>query len=546
LGRVLIWLSGASRQVLDECPTDRGRYVGIGTAILVTAVMAGVSLAFALVTALRVPFRFALPFAIAWGIAILCLDRLFVVSLPRSGTRRAHLLRATPRVLLALLLGFVISTPFVLQIFRPEIEHEITVLQAQAEQSYLKSQAAGQLQGNINADVATVNKLSTEAGGGGQPPTPPQDAQINILNTELNQADGQESRAQAQENADSTTWSCQAYGHATNSNCSGFTNVGQGPLADAAENAYHAARAEFQRAASDAATLSGEIGPLRTQASQYVASTEASVKAEAQSRLPGAKAALASAQQAQAAETAKFTAQNDNDSGLLIRMQALDALTSGNLTLEAARWLLFALFVVIDVMPVMIKVMLNMGPESNYDRMLAAEEKKQLRVAASNRAVRQAAETLSAETVLGEAQSRLDGWRTPIPEVTQNIVAARTRVEARRIRAWENRQAMRPLSANGGGPGALAPDTDAPVGFITWPQASGSAGYQGARPTAVLRNLGLRSRHMAAARWHGLRFRRSSPRAGQAPGSRAYGAPWSPGIAHSINGNGRAGSGNPH
>jgi hypothetical protein len=546
LGRVLIWLSGASRKILDECPTDRGRYVGIGTAIGVTAVMAGVSLAFALVTALRVPFKFALPFAIGWGIAILCLDRLFVVSLPRTGTRRAHLLRATPRVLLALLLGFVISTPFVLQIFRPEIEHEITVLQAQAEQSYLKSQAAGQLQGNINTDVATVNRLSTEAGGGGQPPTPPQDAQINILTAELSQAEGQQSRAQVQESADSTTWSCQLYGAAPNSNCAGFKNVGPGPLANAAKNAYDAAQAEYQHASNNVSTLNGEIGPLRTQASQYVASTEASVKAEAQSRLPAAKAALASAQQQQAAETAKFTSQNDSDSGLLIRMQALDALTSGNLTLEAARWLLFALFVVIDCMPVMIKVMLNMGPESNYDRMLAAEEKKQLRVAASNRAVRQAAETLSAETVLGEAQSRLDGWRTPIPEVTKNIVAARTRVEARRIRAWENRQAMHPLSANNGGPVALAPDTDAPVGFITWPQSSGSGGYQGARPAAVVRNLGLRSRHMAAARWHGLRFRRSSQRAGQAPGSRAYGAPWSPGIAHSMNGNGRPGSGNPH
>jgi hypothetical protein len=128
--------------------------------------MAGVSLAFALVTALTVPLAVAIPFAIAWGIAILSLDRLFVVSLPRKGTRLNHLLRATPRVLLALLLGFVISTPFVLQIFRPEIEHEITVLHAQAQQQYLKSQAASQLQQNITADTMKVTTLTQEEGGG--------------------------------------------------------------------------------------------------------------------------------------------------------------------------------------------------------------------------------------------------------------------------------------------------------------------------------------------------------------------------------------------
>ena len=536
---MLVWLSGASRQIVDECPTERGRYVGVGAAILVTAVMAGVSLAFALVTALRVPLSAAIPFAVAWGIAILSLDRLFVVSLPRKGTRRAQLLRAIPRVLLALLLGFVVSTPFVLQIFRPEIEHEITVLHAQAQQQYLKSQAASQLQHDITQDAAEVTKLTVEAGGGGQVPTPPQNAQIKILQGQLTQAEAQQSRAQEQETADSNTWSCQLYGKAPSASCSGFKNVGPGPLADAAHNAYLDAVAEYQKASGTVQQLNRQINTQRQAAAQAVSNTVATTEAEAKSRLPAAKAALANAQAQQRSQNAKFNNENNNNAGLLIRIQALDAITAGNSTLEAARWLLFALFVVIDCMPVMIKVMMNMGPESNYDRMLEAEEKKQLRVASSNRAVRQAAEKLAAEAVLGEAQSRLDGWRAPIPEVTDKIIAARTRVETRRLEAWESRQAMHPFGGAAGVPDPLNPPTaEAPVGFIAWPVASGPAAQPGRQPVAALRHLGLRIRHAIAAYWHAVRSRHPQPGVSQSPGNRVYGAPYSPGMVHSPNGSG--------
>jgi hypothetical protein len=539
LGRVLIWLSGASRQIVDECPTERGRYVGIGAAIVVTAVMAGVSLTFALVTALMVPLAAAIPFAIAWGIAILNLDRLFVISLPRKGTRLAHLLRATPRVLLALLLGFVISTPFVLQIFRPEIEHEITVLHAQAQQQYLKSQAASQLQQNITADTNKVTTLTEEAGGGGKTTTPPQDAQIAVLQGQLNQAEAQQSRAQAQEAADNTAWSCQLYGTAPGASCSGFKDVGPGPVANADHNAYLDAVDEYEKASAAVAQLNGQINTQRQAAAQSVSNTVASTEATAKSQLPTATAALASALQEQASQNAKFNSENTNNAGLLIRLQALDAITAGNSTLEAARWLLFALFVVIDCMPVMIKVMLNMGPESNYDRMLEAEEKKQLRVAASNRAVRQAAEKLAAEAVLGEAQSRLDGWRAPIPEVTEKIIAARTRVEARRLEAWESRQAMHPFARAAGVPDPLAPSTaEAPVGFIAWPVASRPGAQPSGRLVAAFRHLGLRIRHAVAAYWHAVRSRRPRPGTSQPPGNRVYGAPYSPGMVNSPNGSG--------
>ncbi len=522
VGRFLIWLSGARRQILEECPTDRAKYVGIGAAILITAAMAGVSMAFALITALKIELPIALPFAIAWGVAILSLDRLFVVSLPRKGTWRAHLLRATPRVLLALLLGFVISTPFLLQIFRPEIEHEITLLHTQAENQYLTSAKSGQLQKEVNQDAENVAKLTIQAGGGGSVSAPPQDAQIAKLQAALGPAE-------AKETSDNTAWNCQLYGKADGQECAGITAVGNGPVAKADYKAYEADVAAVSQ-------IESQIAIERQEADQAIAGAQASSKSQAAAQLPAAESALKAAQANQATENSTFITQNQNDSGLLIRMEALDAVTAGNVTLNAARWLLFALFVVIDCMPVMIKVMLNLGPETNYDRMLEAEERKQLRVADSNRAVRAAAEKLAAETVIDEAQSRLEGWRAPLPEVTENIIAARKRVEAMRLAAWENSQAMHPLNGNAGPVGQTGTAMQPPVGFIAWPWVTGSASYWRWRPVAAVRAYWTRAQQVLAARWRGRWPQRIGQHAQQSLASPAYGAPFSPGMPGSPNG----------
>ena len=86
MGDFLIWLSGASRQVLAQCPTERPKFVGLGAAILVTAGMAAVSLSFALFTALKAPLWVAVIFALLWGLAIMSLDRLLWCPCTGTGT----------------------------------------------------------------------------------------------------------------------------------------------------------------------------------------------------------------------------------------------------------------------------------------------------------------------------------------------------------------------------------------------------------------------------------------------------------------------------
>jgi len=105
----LIWLSGAQPEILAEFKHDQPKYVGIGSAVLITSTMAAVSMTFALHIALDASVLVAIPFALAWGLAIMSLDRWLVVSMTRK-----QLLLAIPRALLGLLFGIIISTPLTL------------------------------------------------------------------------------------------------------------------------------------------------------------------------------------------------------------------------------------------------------------------------------------------------------------------------------------------------------------------------------------------------------------------------------------------------
>ena len=172
-GDLLIWVSGAQPKLLRErCPTDRAKYLGIGGAILLTAGVAATSMTFALTTALKAPLIVGLAFALLWGLAIMSLDRWLVVSLQRKqglGWFARYAPMALIRLLLALLIGSIVSTPFVLEIFHPEIDNEIAIIHAQKSDEF---QRHPPLQGAITNDQAEVAQFEKLVKTGGAAPKP--------------------------------------------------------------------------------------------------------------------------------------------------------------------------------------------------------------------------------------------------------------------------------------------------------------------------------------------------------------------------------------
>lgn len=373
MGALLIWLSGASPKILKRCPTERPKYLGIGSVILMTAAIASLSMAFALRQAVMVPTILAVVLALAWGIVIIALNRWLIVSLDRQERAWRYLILAIPNLALSVLLGIVISTPLVLQIFRSDIDRQIALIHVQSQNAYFREMRTSPLSQQIASSQAKVSYLERVVATGGllaNPLTSPE--LINLM----------AQRAQAQNQADAAykQWSCEIHGSP------GSCVTGSGPLAEVDLKQY-------QNDVAVVRQYDRQINKLRSHLLAEAKTNASRVVEEARADLPDAKGGLVAEQQEQQDQTASFVRANASDTGLLIRLEALGAFSQSS-ALNAARWLLFTLFTVIQCLPITVKVLLNLGPENTYEKMVDLEEAMILRAAREDSLRRQAARAL--------------------------------------------------------------------------------------------------------------------------------------------------------
>ncbi|HVS90455.1 MAG TPA: DUF4407 domain-containing protein [Mucilaginibacter sp.] len=134
--RFFWFCSGAHVGTLKKYPVEHNKYVGIGATIFFTALFATLSGGYAMYFVFNgSPFAvgFAMLFGILWGLAIFNMDRYIVSSIDKEGTTKQQIIQASPRILLAIMIGIVISRPLELKIFDKEIRQKLKT-------AYLKGQ----------------------------------------------------------------------------------------------------------------------------------------------------------------------------------------------------------------------------------------------------------------------------------------------------------------------------------------------------------------------------------------------------------------------
>src|SRR6202012_642014 len=136
--RFFWFCSGAHIDTLKKYPLEHNKYVGIGATIFFTALFASLSGGYAMYFVFNgSPFAigFAILFGLIWGTAIFNMDRYIVSSINKEGTPNQQILQASPRILLAIMIGIVISRPLELKIFEKEIRQRLKF-------AYMKGQHA--------------------------------------------------------------------------------------------------------------------------------------------------------------------------------------------------------------------------------------------------------------------------------------------------------------------------------------------------------------------------------------------------------------------
>jgi hypothetical protein len=369
LRRLALALSGADEEILAYVPSDRARFESLGWAILITSGMAMISMWFALSSALGINGILAIPVAVFWGLVIMGIDRWLITSMPIDGSRKFAM--AVPRVLLAVLLGTLISTPLVLRIFQTEINAQMAVMQQKNYSSFLANQQSSQVNQQVTTYSNELQQLNTVINShGAQTGNNAADPQLVAYNKQLTTLQGQLSHWTTLKTQYYNAYICQLYGGPT------CPKKGAGP-------AYKASFASYQQASAQVTSTQGQISHVQDeiqQRDQFLSSTSKASQqqryTEALNQQPLVRGEYNTAVQRKNQLQATFFAQNQAAHGILMRLEALSQLSNGNFTVTAARFLLFLLFLVIECLPVTVKLLQRPGQYEAALRVAKQAEKR--------------------------------------------------------------------------------------------------------------------------------------------------------------------------
>lgn len=326
---VFVWSSGANKDILSAVPTEKNKYFGIGGTIIFTALMASFAGGYAFFTAFKSVYL-SVPFGIFWGMLIFNLDRYIVASFGvgdgKKTISKQEWIEAAPRLAMAIVLGFVIATPLELKLFEKEINAEIDT-KISIEQKKIVNDA--------NNDGEIANK----------------DFQIIKLQNDIKERDSILTMKQ-------TNWTQSEQDMNDEWNFGKFSGKpGKGGYYGSYKKKAEAAQSDFLKTKTSFDKLDSldyqRLGRLNASKEQreYKLVTEVENKKTVQ-------------------------AQND---GLLARLTALSSLTSKEWTLSFAKWLITALFIFIEIAPILFKMMTERGPYDDIvDRIKHETKVRQL------------------------------------------------------------------------------------------------------------------------------------------------------------------------
>lgn len=138
LNEFLWTFAGVHKPLLRQCPNEYSKYAGMGGTILCTAIMAMISGGYAIYFVFE-NFWIAAAFGLFWGCLILNLDRFIVSTMYSDGKYTISWLElwsALPRIVMAILLGIVISTPLEMKLFEERIDGKILEIQRERKTAW--------------------------------------------------------------------------------------------------------------------------------------------------------------------------------------------------------------------------------------------------------------------------------------------------------------------------------------------------------------------------------------------------------------------------
>ncbi len=167
LARFLWWCSGAQTALIERLPSEYSKYQAMGIVVLADGLLAGLSGAYAFYIALGNQV-IGILCGCFWGLIVFNLTR-FALSSMRVSVKEEpgalpnflkRLFPALPRLALAVAMGFVVSTPLVVRLFRNEIYDRVYSARRNNEDQLIKEIARSEA--SITAIQKRINEKEKE------------------------------------------------------------------------------------------------------------------------------------------------------------------------------------------------------------------------------------------------------------------------------------------------------------------------------------------------------------------------------------------------
>lgn len=313
LTRFLWWCSGSVPGILAESPTERAKHAGLGGAVLSTWCLATFAGGYALYTmADGSEYRWLLSLAggVIWGLIIFNIDRFLVSSLRKTGER--SFTQVVRRELLPATPRIAFAVVIALTIAEPI---ELRLFAPEIEDRV-----------DANRDRLVADRQASLRGLA--------EPQTVVWRTELTQIDADLAASQSRLERLQREYIEESDGRG------GSRRVGDGPLTALK-------RAEMARTAAEHVALAARARPRRDELQQRLDAGDRDVR----ERLEAYRASLGA--------------------GYLARREALTELYEERAGVRGAVWGIFALMVMIEVTPLLLKIFAPYGP---YDAKLALAE----------------------------------------------------------------------------------------------------------------------------------------------------------------------------
>lgn len=440
--KLFLWASGADLEILDQAPTDKNKYYGIGGTIVFTALMASFAGGYAFFTAFK-DTTLSIFFGLFWGALIFNLDRYIVstfgVGDGKRSISRQEVIEAFPRLLMAIILGFVISTPLELKIFEKEIKTTVNRLKIEKKEAMIAADST--FYNDINKrkqERDTINNELNELRNNQQQIVEGSVAYLNQLKqqhiSDKRQVEGQLQIAQNNVN--------RRYQNYINAKRDTTGRFSQGQI-NSRYTAYRNAIDPRDKLRNDLSEIEDKITQLENDKEAALREQQAQINQEIAlltTRKTSLENAIIRDDTLSSRKQQNYQQIVDSYDGFAAHLEALGKITEEDSSIFYAKWLITLLFIFIEIAPILFKMMTERGPYDDIlDRVKHEAKVNQLLLQSNMNQEINTAVKINAE----KTEQKLNAELLANKELLESIAKAQAEIAKVAIESWKKEQVKR-------------------------------------------------------------------------------------------------------